>query len=67
MNSFCINKKVISTKVEFFKDEKNAYWTIFIENETVLMKTAMNVSLVYWLNAGKTEIKIIKSYNYYSQ
>jgi len=44
---------VISTKVEFFKDEKNAYWTIFIENETVLMKTAMNLSLVYRLNAGK--------------
>ena len=38
LNSFCINKKVISTKIEFFKDEKNAYWSVFIEYETVLKK-----------------------------
>jgi superfamily II DNA helicase RecQ len=38
LNSFCINKKVISTKIEFFQDEKSAYWTVFIEYEPVLEK-----------------------------
>lgn len=38
LNSFCVNKKIISTKIEFFRDEKQAYWTVFIEYETVLEK-----------------------------
>ncbi len=40
LNTFCINKKVISTKIEFFRDEKQAYWTVFIEYEPVLEKTS---------------------------
>lgn len=38
LNAFCINKKVISTKIEFFKEERQAYWTVFIEYEPVLEK-----------------------------
>lgn len=38
LNAFCINKRVIFTKIEFFKDEKQAYWTVFIEYESVLEK-----------------------------
>lgn len=38
LNTFCINKKVLSTKIEFFQDGKSAYWTVFIEYEPVLEK-----------------------------
>lgn len=40
LNAFCINKKVISTKIKFFQDEKHTYWAIFIEYETVLEKNS---------------------------
>ena len=36
LNRFCLNKKVLNTKIEFFQDEKHAYWTVFIEYETIL-------------------------------
>ena len=36
MNSFCSNKKVLGSKVEFFKGGKGTYWTVFIEYEPVL-------------------------------
>lgn len=36
LNSFCLNKRVFNTKIEFFHDEKQAYWTIFVEYETIL-------------------------------
>ncbi len=40
LNVFCLNKKVISSKIEFFKDEKQACWTVFLEYETVLEKNS---------------------------
>jgi len=46
LNAFCVNKKVVSTKIEFFRDEKNAYWTVFIEYETVLERN----NHVRWLD-----------------
>jgi len=36
LNKFCLNKKILSNKIEFFHDEKAVYWTVFIEYETVL-------------------------------
>ena len=39
LNRFCINKKVLATKIEFFQDKKQAYWTVFIEYETILEQT----------------------------
>lgn len=39
LNGFCINKRVLSTKIEFFKDDKHVYWSIFIEYEQILEKT----------------------------
>ena len=36
LNRFCHNKKIVSKRIEFFQDEKNIYWTVFIEYETVL-------------------------------
>ncbi len=42
LNAFCINKKVLSAKIEFFKDEKRAYLTVFVEYETIFVKTAMS-------------------------
>jgi superfamily II DNA helicase RecQ len=36
LNRFCLNKNVLNTKVEFFRDEKQQYWTAFIEYETIL-------------------------------
>jgi superfamily II DNA helicase RecQ len=38
LNAFCVNKKVISTKIEFFQDEKHACWTVFLEYEPILEK-----------------------------
>ena len=36
LNRFCLNKKILNTKIEFFSDEKSPYWTLFIEYEPVL-------------------------------
>jgi superfamily II DNA helicase RecQ len=38
VNEFCINKKVIKLREEFFTNNEKAYWTIFIEYETILPK-----------------------------
>jgi len=40
LNAFCLNKKIVSKKIEFFQDEKNVYWTVFIEYETILERTS---------------------------
>jgi superfamily II DNA helicase RecQ len=39
LSRFCINKKIINKEIEFFQDEKNLYWTVFIEYETILEHT----------------------------
>jgi hypothetical protein len=31
LNRFCLNKKIIAKKVEFFKDGEAVYWSVFIE------------------------------------
>ena len=36
LNKFCLNKKILEKRIEFFKDEKTVYWTVFIEYEPVL-------------------------------
>ena len=36
LNKFCLNKTIKDYKAEFFQSSKDAYWTIFIEYETVL-------------------------------
>ena len=36
LKRFCLNKKILSSRVEFFQDEKISYWTVFLEYETVL-------------------------------
>jgi len=33
---FCLNKKVVSCKPEFFRAADKAYWTVFLEYETLL-------------------------------
>ena len=36
LNKFYLNKKVLNIKTAFLRDEKNIYWTVFIEYETIL-------------------------------
>jgi superfamily II DNA helicase RecQ len=36
INAFCLNKKVIRTQVEFFQENGSAFWSVFIEYETIL-------------------------------
>ena len=36
VNKFCANKKIIERKVEFFQQDGTAYWSVFIEYETIL-------------------------------
>jgi len=36
LNTFCLNKKVLSWHPGFFTDRQKPYWTIFIEFEEVL-------------------------------
>lgn len=36
LNRFCLNKNVLNTKIEFFCDEKQQYWTAFVEYEIIL-------------------------------
>ncbi|MBA7551372.1 hypothetical protein ES705_43912 [subsurface metagenome] len=36
LNRFCINKRVLSKKIEFFQDGESSYWTILLEYESVL-------------------------------
>ncbi len=35
LNKFCLNKRVIGAKAEFFRDEQNKYRTVFSEYETI--------------------------------
>jgi len=39
LNKFCLNKRVVSMKAEFFRDEQHKYRTVFIEYETILEST----------------------------
>ena len=36
LNRFCLNKKVLSQKVEFFKDGGMPYWSVFLEYDSLL-------------------------------
>jgi len=36
LNKFCLNKRVLNNKIEFFSDGKNSFWSVFIEYEVVL-------------------------------
>jgi|TARA_Y100000031_G_C8161375_1_gene357158 superfamily II DNA helicase RecQ len=36
LNRFCMNKHIVSTKSEFFRDGNDAYWTVFVEYEAIL-------------------------------
>ena len=36
LNKFCLNKKIISSKVEFFQQDGNSFWSVFIEYEIIL-------------------------------
>jgi superfamily II DNA helicase RecQ len=36
LNKFCANKKIIERKIEFFQQDGTAYWSVFIEYETIL-------------------------------
>lgn len=36
LNQFCLNKKVLSHKAEFFQGNNKAYWSVFIEYDLVL-------------------------------
>jgi superfamily II DNA helicase RecQ len=36
LNKFCINKKIIERKVEFFQHDGTAYWSVFIDYEPIL-------------------------------
>lgn len=53
LKKFCLNKNVLKTEVEFFRDEKQAYWTAFIEYETVLENTGNSTDTKGLTEAGK--------------
>jgi superfamily II DNA helicase RecQ len=36
LNDFCLNKKIIDKRIEFFQTEGKVYWSVFIEYETIL-------------------------------
>jgi superfamily II DNA helicase RecQ len=36
LNKFCANKKIIERKIEFFQQDGTAYWSVFIEYDTIL-------------------------------
>jgi superfamily II DNA helicase RecQ len=36
LNRFCVNKKVVNSKTEFFNINGKAYWSIFLEYDTLL-------------------------------
>jgi len=36
LNRFCMNKNVINTEIEFFCDDRQQYWTAFVEYENIL-------------------------------
>lgn len=36
LNKFCSNKKIIERKIEFFQQDNNTFWSVFLEYETIL-------------------------------
>jgi len=36
LNKFCVNKKIIDRKIEFFQQDNNAFWSVFIEYESIV-------------------------------
>jgi len=40
LNRFVINKRITAYRSEFFRDGEDAYWSIFIEYDPVLERTA---------------------------
>ena len=44
LNRFCLNKKIVAKKIEFFKDGEVVYWSVFLEYETVLEETGKETS-----------------------
>jgi len=42
VNNFLVNKKLNHYEVEFFLNEKNAYWTVFMAYEVILEKDHKN-------------------------
>jgi len=36
VNKFCANKKILDQKVEFFQQDGIAYWSVFLQYETIL-------------------------------
>ncbi len=53
LNRFCLNKKVLKTKIEFFCDEKQQYWTAFVEYETILENTGDGQSVKGLTETGR--------------
>ncbi len=45
IDNFCLNKKIIKLKEEFFVQSGKAYWTIFVEYETILPKIKEETNL----------------------
>lgn len=42
LNKFCLNKKVVNKKVEFFHDGEKYFWSVFVEYETILETSSGN-------------------------
>lgn len=53
LNRFCLNKNVLKTEVEFFRDDKQAYWTAFIEYGIILENTKDEPDTKCLTEAGK--------------
>ncbi len=47
LNRFCLNKKIMAKRVEFFKDGEEAYWSVFLEYETVLEEPGRETSAFF--------------------
>ena len=39
VNKFCANKKIIERKIKFFQQDGSAFWSVFIEYESILEPT----------------------------
>jgi hypothetical protein len=53
LNRFCVNKKVISSKTEFFNVNGKAFWSIFLEYDTLLETTGGGEETKGLTEAGK--------------
>ena len=36
LNRFCLNKNILSRKIEFFTHDELPYWSVLLEYETIL-------------------------------